>query len=253
MNIEIINCSRFTNGLHDQLATEIKKHVEKHDPKMLNVVSQFDILCMELDKENECYKIVRKDNYSILKEEVDFERDTLLIGIFDAIKSALRHFKPQIKEAARRLKILVDEYNRPIPMVRQPYDAETASIANLLQDLNTKYAADVELTGITEWVTELAIVNEKFEQLVKASYEQKAQKPDFRMAEARKNVDQAWKNIIILIQADMIRYGEEKYKDFVAEWNALMKHYNDIWAQHQGRNKAKKEKEELQEEEENND
>jgi hypothetical protein len=91
-------------------------------------------------------------------------------------------------------------------------------------------------------VKELALVNEKFEQLTKASTEEKARKPDMRMVEVRKNVDRAWKNIIILIQADMIRYGEEKYKDFVAEWNALIKHYNDIWAQHKGRNKAKREK-----------
>jgi hypothetical protein len=221
----------------------------KHDPQAFNIVPQYNTFCWELDKENECYKIVRKDNFSILKEEVDFERDALLIGINDAIRTALRHFKPDIKEAARRLKIVFDKYNRPVPMVRQPYDAETASIENLLQDLYKKYVPDMELTGITEWINELATVNVKFEQLAKASHEQKAQKPDFRMIEVRKNVDQAWKEIIVLIKADMIRYGDEKYRDFVSEWNALVKHYNDIWSQHQGRNKAKKEKGEKKEKE----
>jgi hypothetical protein len=244
MELEKTDSGHFTNGLHDQFATEMKDLFTKHDPQAFNIVPQYNTFCWELDKENECYKIVRKDNYSVLKEEVDFERDTLVIGIIDGVKTALRHFKPEIKDAARRLKILLDEYNRPVPIVKQPYDAETASIENLLQNLNKKYVADMELTGITEWVKELATVNAKFEQLVKASAEQKAQKADFRMAEVRKNVDQAWKNIIALIKADMLRYGDEKYRDFVSEWNALVKHYNDIWAQHQGRNKAKKEKEE---------
>lgn len=242
MNIHEINPSQFTNGLHNQLAAEIKNLYAKHNPQAFNIVPQFDIFCVELDKEDECFKIVRKDNYSVLKEEVDFERDSILLGMTDAIKSALRHYKPEVKEAARRLKILVDEYNRPVPMVRQPYDAETASIRSLLQDLNKKYAVDMELTGIVEWAQELAAKNNAFEQLVNASNEQKAQKSDMRMLEARKNVDRAWKNILILIQADIIRDGDEKYKDFVAEWNALVKHYSDIWAQHQGRNKAKKEK-----------
>jgi hypothetical protein len=34
--------------------------------------------------------------------------------------------------------------------------------------------------------------------------------------------------------------GEITYANFVREWNELVKHYNDILTQHEGRNKAKK-------------
>jgi hypothetical protein len=34
--------------------------------------------------------------------------------------------------------------------------------------------------------------------------------------------------------------GETAYAPFVTELNELIKHYNDLFAQHAGRNKAKK-------------
>jgi hypothetical protein len=63
------------------------------------------------------------------------------------------------------------------------------------------------------------------------------------MVEVRRDVDRAWKDIILLIKGDIVRYGKEKYIDFAADWNELVKHYNDVWAQEQGRKKAKKESE----------
>jgi hypothetical protein len=242
MKLEISNCAQFTHSLHYPFVSEFGELIGKQDIQAWDIAPQVNKFNSLLLQESECYKIVRKSNFSELKEEADNARDSILIGIKDFIKTSLRHFSPEVKDAAKKIKIVLDTYNHPVQMADQPYDAETKSIENFLRDLNESYSEDVKIIGLTEWLTELGILNDKFVQLVKADHEKGAKKSDLRMVEIRKNVDRAWKDIILLIKADIIRYGEEKYLNFIAEWNELVKHYNDVWAQEQGRKKAKKEK-----------
>jgi hypothetical protein len=242
MEFEKVQSSHFTHGLHNRFVVEMKYLFLKYTPTPLDILIQVEILGVSIVKENGCYNIIRKNDFSELKEEADGERDRLLTGLGKNIRTATDHFKPEVKEAAKRIKNIYDAYNRSVPMVNQPYDAETASIENFLTELNEKHADDMKIIGITEWVEELALVNTRFDKLVKASNEQQARKTEFRMVKVRKEVDKDWKNIMTLIKADIIRNGEENYRDFIAEWNELAKHYNDIWAQHQGRNKAKRAK-----------
>jgi hypothetical protein len=244
MNLEISHCGHFPHSLHFPFVSEMEALFLKHDTNALNIVPQATKFSSLLVQESECYKIVRKSNYSDLKEEVDNERDSILIAIKDAIKISLRHYSLEVKEAAKKIKIVFDTYNRPVFMAHQSYDAETTSIENFLRDLNNNYSEEVKITGLTEWLTELGTLNNRFAQLVKDSREQGAKKTNLRMVEVRRNIDRAWKDIILLIKGDIVRYGEENYVDFAADWNELVKHYNDVWAQEQGRKKAKEEKEE---------
>jgi hypothetical protein len=155
------------------------------------------------------------------------------------VKTALRHFDPVTSEAAKRLKIVLDTYNTPKALTRLPYDAETISIVNLLQEFDGKYLADVQAIGLTPWVSELRARNDEFDRLTKACNEQQAAKPPFSMTEARNETDEAYKEIVLVINALIVMEGETAYAPFVTELNELIKHYNDLIAQHRGRNKAK--------------
>jgi hypothetical protein len=148
-----------------------------------------------------------------------------------------------VKEAAKRLKIVLDTYNSPRTLTDLPYDAETAAVFNLLQEFEGKYAADIQLTGLAGWITELRARNEAFDRLAKACNEQKAAKPPFSMKDARSATDKAYKNIVLVINALIVMEGETEYAPFVTEQNELIKHYSDLIAQHRGRNKAKKDSE----------
>lgn len=239
----------FNDGLHIQFATDVENLLTKLDTNKFNIAPQLDIFHVELVREGNCYKVVRKSNYSELKAEVDEERDIVSLGFRDAIRMNLRHFNSARREAAKRLNRLYGSYNRPVPIVRQPYDVETASLDAFLLDLNKHYAADIEILELSEWITELSRLNAKFRELTEASNKEKAQKANLRMSDARKKVDIAMKNIIKVIEGDIIRNTDINYDDFIAEWNTLIKHYNDIWAQHLGRNKAKREKAKKEQEE----
>jgi hypothetical protein len=236
-----------TNALHLGFFIELVNLIMKFGVDVLKVLVPFEVLRACVAKEDLCYKVVRKSNISALKEKSDHARDMIILSIKDIIKSALRHFDENICEAAKRLKILFDAHDNPQPIIKLPYDAETAAIKNLLQDLEGKFAADVEITGLTTWVKELRKRNDDFEELAKAYNEQQSEKPLYRPKEVRKETDQAYQDLLTVIKGNIIDEadgkGEALYTPFITELNTLVKHYNDLIAQHIGRVHAEKEKE----------
>jgi hypothetical protein len=240
MQIDSIHSHSLTQALHLQFAGEAKGLMEKFDPSILKIGPQYEEFQISVEKEDLCYKIIRKSDLSEAKENADQERDTLISGINDGVKAALRHFDTSVNEAAKRLKIVLDTYNTPKPLQDLPYDAETIAVANLLQEFEGKYSADVQATGLTTWVAELHQRNDKFDRLAKAYNEQQSEKPSFKFKDVRRETDEAYKKVTLVINALIIMEGEAAYAPFVTELNTLIKHYNDLLAQHIGRNSAKK-------------
>jgi hypothetical protein len=242
--MKLINIHRnhLTNALHLQFILEVIKLIKKFNSVLLKIPVLFDILCKCAEKEDLCHKIIHKSNLSKLKMEIDHARGTLVLGIKDELKATRRHFDEDVQEAGRRLKIVFDRYNKPISLVNQPYDAETAGINNLIKELEEKHAEDIKLIGLTPWLEKLRTRNEEFEQLANAYTEQKAEKPFFQPKEARRETDEAYKKIVYAINGLLVLEDETEYTAFVNELNILIKHYNDTLAQHLGRIHAGKEK-----------
>jgi hypothetical protein len=240
MKIESIRNYLLSNALHLQFFIAVLNLIGKFRQILSKITAQTDALQTCVDKEDLCYKVIRKSNISAVKEESDYERDTVILGIRDAVKSLLRHFDINVREAAQRIKIVIDAYDSPKPLAKLPYDAETVAVNNLLQEFDGKYAVDIQTTGLSAWVEELRARNNAFDALTVAYNEQQAEKPLFRPADVRKDTDKAYQNVITVINALMIMEGETEYATFVTELNTLIKHYNDLIAQHQGRLQAEK-------------
>ena len=87
--------------------------------------------------------------------------------------AALKHFDPEVQEAAKRLKIVFDTYGN---IAKKPLNEQTAAVYNVLQDLQGKFAADVTTVGIERWVAELQARNSAFGQLMKDRFDETALK-----------------------------------------------------------------------------
>jgi hypothetical protein len=248
--IEKIRNYLLPNDLHLQFFVALMQLIKKFNPTTLKIVALFELLCVCIEKEDLCYKIVRKSDLSRLKAEKDHLRDDVVAGIKDHLKSCLRHFDIAVCEAAYRLMVVFNNSNKPISLIHLPYDAETIAINKMLQEFWSKHAADVKITGLTEWLEELRIRNDAFNQLAIAYNEQQSEKPLFQPKDARKETDEAYKNIVYVINALIIMEGEEAYATFVIELNTLIKHYNNLLAQHLGRVHAEKEREKAKKEQE---
>jgi hypothetical protein len=209
--------------------------IAKFNTVLSKLGALIDAFRAQVDKEDLSQKVVRKSSLSDLKAEKDLERDNLLLGIQDALKSLVRHFDANIRAAANRLKIVFDSYNSPTPMKDLPYDAETVSINNMLQEFEGKYNADVQFTGINGWVDKLKTSNNEFDNLAKSYNVEQSEKPTVRTKDARKDTDAVYDRIVTAVNGLIVLEGEDSYAQFVAEINTLIKHYNDLLAQHLGR------------------
>jgi hypothetical protein len=239
MKVRIINISHLSQALHLQFVSEIKSLGEKFYHLVSRFAPVFAVFCASVEKEDLCYKIIRKSDLSEAKENADQSRDAVILGINEAVRTALRHFEPAVNEAAKRLKIVLDAYNTPKPLTDLPYDAETIAIVNLLQEFDGKYAADVQVTGLSNWVEELRARNNAFDRLAKAYNEQQSAKPPFKIKDVRGETDEAYKNIVTAINGLIVLEGESAYAPFVTELNELIKHYSDLLAQHEGRRRER--------------
>jgi hypothetical protein len=68
-------------------------------------------------------------------------------------------------------------------------------------------------------------------------------KTPLRPKDARRETDEAYKNMIETLDGLIHLEGIEEYAGFVSELNILIKHYNDQVALHLGRIQAAKERE----------
>jgi hypothetical protein len=237
-----VHSKQFTNALHFQFATEFKDKSEAHSKVVAKAQPQYDEVMLWYDREDRAFKLIRKSELSELKATVDHERDKLFFGLHATVKAALNHYDPSVAGAATRLAIVLDNYNRNPPVTSLSYDAETAAITNLMQDLNLRQA-DVKLVGVDGWTQSLDAKNKEFELLAKESIDESTAKPDYNMRQARRGFDQSLHTFFSCIDALAIMDGNDEIADYIAGLNAIIKHYNDVYAQHHGRIEAAKKEE----------
>jgi hypothetical protein len=243
--MKLINAKTYMykNASHLQFTLEVLDLIKNFDFILFKIGNLFNTLAACADLEDLSYKIIHKSSISAKKIEVDTARDTIIIGIKHSIKAGLRHFDDAVQEASKRLKIVFDTYDKPVAITNLSYDEETVSINNLIQEMNGKYASDVETAGLRLWITKLQEKNDEFEYFVKNYTKELSEKPNVPLIDVRKETDKTYKEIVTLINAHMIVENEasNKYEPFVVEMNSLIKRYNDNLAKHLGRLSANEE------------
>jgi hypothetical protein len=251
--IDSIRPGQMSNASRLKFFAEVLRIILKFNVVLVKINKLYNVLRDCVDKEDIYFKTIRKSNISALKKKNDKERDALLVGINEALRTALRHFDEMVREAAQRLKIVFDTYNNPKPIKDMPYDEETVAINNLLRELDNKYVDDMQTTALTPWIEKLRNSNNAFDKLITVYTEQQAEKPSLDPKEIRKATDKAYQDVIIAIEAFILLEEDDEtkkeYESFLTEFNTLIKHYNDLIAQHLGRIQAEKEREEEKEKE----
>jgi hypothetical protein len=243
MEIESINSQQLINPLHMEFTIDRERLFEKYNPDMLKVRPQYDVFHLWAGREDVSYKWVIRNIDTELKAEADHARDHALSGLAQGVSFLEHSLDPEVVDAAKRVKILLDTYNQPTPVTKLPYDAETAAITNLLQELNGNvYAAYILRLGLGSWVTELQTRNQAFAALAEDYHDAQVQRPEFTLKEARQGVDHAYVDLTKQINAWIRVEGETNWAGFVHELNTMIRHYKDVVAQHLGRVHSKKNK-----------
>ena len=90
------------------------------------------------------------------------------------------------------------------------------------------HAADVAALNLAPWLGELQNRNNAFASLMAVRYTETAGKTPLRMADARKQAEQAYRKIVQRIEALIEINGLEGFTTLVAELNARVERFSNL-------------------------
>lgn len=231
------------NENHFQLQKGFYELTLSYGAKAMDIEELFLIYTPLYQKEESVLDMILKSAVTQKIADADEDRDHILRGFLDGVKSNLNHFDAAKRQIAVDLDTVVGHYG-DVP--GRTYDDETAAINDLVRELSVNENMNrLSTLGLTDWVAALSAKNAEFEALMGKRYTETANLPDVRMASARTDVDKAFREILKRLDALIIVNGPGKYKEYVRELNARIERFKDIMSQEQGRRDAKKEDEEI--------
>ena len=161
----------------------------------------------------------------------DKERDNAYRALTGFNKVMSLSDNPEIREAARRVQIVIDTYGSVRGL---NYEEETGVIHNLVQDLKSdNYSAAVTLIALTPYVSKLEDRNNNFKTLLNTRDEETAAGPHIAVKDARLKTD----NIYARIRDRVNSYVDDetanpKLETFITQLNIIVKRFNTLAARH---------------------
>jgi hypothetical protein len=258
MKIQILKLVNLRNDEHFQFFANFIELVNSTGAAKLNIESRFNTLVALHADEDEALKKITKSDFTRLLHDADRERDEMFRGLAEANRSALKHFKPAVREAAIHLQIVFDTYGN----VAKKGDAEeTSAITNLLNELTQHHRADMTTVGLNEWEYELSQLNQAFNKLEMQRDAETAVRTTLVLKETRARVDEAYRKLIERIDAlallaeddaednnggDIpekligalsvgVRAEDSSYAGFIAKVNALIERFDSVLAIRKGK------------------
>ena len=223
MKINPITLIRLRNDANFQFHTEFKELVEKLTPEALKIKPLFDAYLPLYEKVDLALKKINKSAITEKIQNADRARDNIWKGLTETNTTALRHFDEEVREAAKRLKIVFDTYGN---IAKKTFNEQTSATYNILQDLeSSKYASDVARVGLGQWVSELKARNNAFAVLVRDRVDEGSVKVDIVLKKARTQLDEAYYTIAERINALAVVEGSASYEPFIRKHNLSISKY----------------------------
>jgi len=217
MEIASLYLHSLRNAAHYQFQTDFNNVVLKFTPQALGIVDDYAAYVPLLHDEGVAMVAITKSATSEDIDEADKNRDFAFRGLADKVANDLNHFKLDVREAARRTKVIFDTYGNLVP---KPADEESGLISSLIADLRTKVPSEIVILAIVDWIAELERLNNAFIELETSRNSEEARRSELRMKDIRVTVDAAYNKIVKRINALIVISGELPYVEFVKELNA---------------------------------
>ena len=162
-------------------------------------------------------------------QELDKSRDGAVRGFMNALKALQASPNATKAAAAKRVQFVCDKYTVE---TGDEYMKETTAVTQMIQDMEANSQADLALTGLDEWLTDLKAKNEAFLAKMNERTDEQTGVQKGIVRETRLQVEEAYRNLMKLINA-MAICEIPAGLDFNApidRLNAEVEHYRQILA-----------------------
>ena len=220
--IQDISLPRMNNGAHFTFVSNILARAEADSKVKAKAAELVTALKEAVAAEDEALKISQK---SLLTDEIakaDSNRDALYAGYKKAVEGFQAMPIADMAQAAKELAQHIKDYR--ISTTDQ-LDKETGLLVNFIADLETKFATQVTTLSLTAFVTNLKEANERVRTLTLQRTEDRMALPIGAMKTARATSDEAYRQLVKMVNALALVFGEADYADFIDYVNTEIVHF----------------------------
>ena len=220
--IQDISLPRMNNGAHFTFVSNILARAEADSKVKTKAAELVAALNAAVAAEDEALKISQK---SLLTDEIakaDSDRDALYAGYKKAVEGFQAMPIADMAQAAKELAQHIKDYR--ISTTDQ-LDKETGLLVNFIADLETKYATQVATLSLTAFVTNMKEANERVRTLTLQRTEDRMSLPIGAMKAARAASDEAYRQLVKMVNALALVFGEADYADFIDYVNTEIVHF----------------------------
>jgi hypothetical protein len=224
IKILLISFGKLRNAAHYEFMVVFLSLMLRFPTVRSLVMSFFQTFSTLLEEEKHLVDTERKSPLTEKLAEVDKKIDKYITGIKHAVKSNLSHFDPDVVNAAKVLTIRL----KALGNVRvKPYEEESADVQVLLDDFRNRFPHEVHVLKLEEWVDQLEIAENEFTQLFEERSIEMVNRPQDSLKKLRKEIDDVYKNMIIVIQADLNINPDPSTLEFAKVLNEQIKYFNE--------------------------
>lgn len=220
--INEIALTRMNNGAHFTFVGNILARAEKDSTVKAKAADQVAALKKAFEAEDAALKISQKSLITDDIAQADSERDALYTGYKKAVNGFLTLPAADMAKAAKVLAQHIKDYNID---PKEQLDRETGMLVNFISDLETKYATQVETLSLMPFVTNMKSANERVRTLTLERTEERMTQTVGAMKAARNASDEAYTQLVRMVNALALVFGDTDYANFIDYVNTEITHY----------------------------
>lgn len=176
--------------------------------------------------EGDILRVIRGSEKTATIESADAERDAVISGLFQNIRSNLNSFDAAKKQAAEKLLPILNTYKDVNTL---NYNAQSAAVTSFVNDLEADGVKDaVSALGIADWIQAIAGKNNAFNDQWGSRADDAALKASYsRMKDTRPIVDKAYSDITRYVNAWVVvnQPLPPEFTDYISRQNARVEEY----------------------------
>lgn len=220
--INEIALTRMNNGAHFTFVGNILARAEKDSTVKAKAADQVAALKKAFEAEDAALKISQKSLITDDIAQADSERDALYTGYKKAVNGFLTLPAADMAKAAKVLAQHIKDYNID---PKEQLDRETGMLVNFISDLETRYKEQVETLALTPFVTNMKSANERVRTLTLERTEERMTQTVGAMKAARNASDEAYNQLVRMVNALALVFGDTDYASFIDYVNTEITHY----------------------------
>ena len=220
--IQSLPLTTMNNGAHFMFVSNMADRAEKDTAVAAKCTAQVKALRAAVTTEDENLQISAKSLTTDKIVSADRLRDQLYAGYKKAVAGYAGFPVESLAEAAKVLQQHVKDYKID---VQAQLDKETGLLVNFIQDLEGKFAEQVKTLSLTAFVEKLKAANEEVRTLTGQRTDERSAKTAGALKAARVASDEAYRMLVLHVNAHALIEGEADYAAFIDYANTEIAHF----------------------------